>query len=87
VVLQVISQRERAIEGVLLGDHADAALHAGAFVRDVQTEDAGRSRGRTDPRRADAHDRRLARSVRSEQPEHLPGCHLEIDAIDRAHRR
>ena len=62
---------------------ADALRGAAALVREIEAADRDRARvGRHD---AEDHQQRrgLARAVRAEQRDALPGVHDEIDTVDR----
>ena len=61
------------------------ALHR--LADDVDPADSCRAGGRPDAGRQHADRRRLPRSVRAEQPEHLAGGDGERDAVDGVHRR
>jgi len=71
-----------AAGGVLAGE-TDALAQLGRVAHDIEAGDAGRSRVGEEQRREDAHHRRLARAVGTEQPEHRPALDVEVDAVER----
>ena len=73
--VQVLPDRERAVQGVLLGDHADQLLGAGRVGDDVDARDMRLAGGRDDPGGEHAGRGRLSGPVRSEQAEDLTGVH------------
>ena len=86
VVVEVLPDRERAVERVRLRDDPDPALRRGRVGADVDPGDERAAAGGDDGGRQHPDRRRLAGPVRAEQPEELAGLDLEIDAVDGRHR-
>jgi hypothetical protein len=70
------------VKGHVLGHVADPAARLQAVLDDVEAGDRRSARGGLQIAREDAQDRRLARAVRPEQPEHLADAGLEGDVVD-----
>ena len=82
---EVLADGERAIERAELRHDADRALHRRRVGAHVDPIHGYASRRRFHAGRADAHRRRLACAVRSEQPEDLATAHLEVDPLQCVH--
>ncbi len=76
---QVLADRQRAVQIVLLGDHAEYPTGADRVGDHVDAGHAGPSPGGADPGGQDPDGRGLAGTVRSEEPEDLAAPHLEAD--------
>ena len=83
VEVEVLPDREGAVERVVLGDDADGLLGEGGVREHVDAAHHGPSRRRDDHRREHARGRRLARAVGPEQAEDLPRLHLEVEVVHR----
>src|SRR4029453_16671283 len=68
-----------------LRDDADPAAPAGAARGRVLAEDPHLAGVPVTVSLKDLHDSGLAGAVRAEQGEHLPGAHLEVEAVDGHH--
>ena len=73
------------VEGVVLGHHADPALHPDRVGHHVQAGHPGPSAGGQDQGGEHADGGGLARAVRPEQPEELAGADGQVDTADRGH--
>src|SRR5690606_20504429 len=74
-----------AVERGVLEDEADVPAHLVAFPDHVVTGDERAAAGRVRERAEHADRGGLAGAVRAEEPEHLAGRHLEVDALDGLH--
>ncbi len=82
VVVEVLPDRQRAVEGVRLRYHADERLGLGGVLPHVDPADEGSTRGRHDPGGEHAGGSGLAGAVRSEQAEDLAAVHGQVELID-----
>ena len=80
--VEVLPDVELAVQRVLLGDHADQLLGQGGVRYHVDVADEGVPRRRDHSRGEHARRRGLARPVRPEEPEDLPGTDDEVEAVD-----
>src|SRR6058998_2495906 len=82
--LQVLAHAHVRVEGRRLGEVADAALHLVSLLEDVESRQARRALRRRLEAREDAHGRRLAGAVRSQETDDVALPDLEADAVDGA---
>ena len=80
---EVLLDGELAVELVALGHDADPGPDPPAVDGRVETEDPQLAVGDRRDAADHAHRRRLAGAVRTEEPERLARCHLDVDAVDR----
>ncbi len=80
---EVLPDGEVVVEAEALAHVADAALDALRVLRDVDTEDEPRARGRREQAAQHADGRGLAGAVRAEEAEDLALGHRERHAVDR----
>jgi hypothetical protein len=79
---QVLLGAQLGVAGERLRDDADAPAHAVGIEAHVGAPDHGGARGGRDEGRHHADESRLARAVRTQQPEDLPLLDGESDAVD-----
>ena len=82
VIVEVLPHVQRAVEGVLLGHHADGLLGEGRMGDDVDAAHNRLSRARYHPGRQHAGGRGLAGPVRTQQTEDLARAHREVEPVD-----
>ena len=82
--LEVLASREGAVDCGELPGEPDQRPHSRRVADDVAAEHARAAGLWAQQRREHAHQRRLARSIRPEQPLNRAGRHREIDTIERA---
>ncbi len=78
VVVQILADGAGPIEGVVLGDHADAALDRRGIRSHVDAIEGHPPAGGAYPGRADADRGGLSRAIRAQQGEDLAGANLQI---------
>ena len=83
--LQVLGHGQLHVERVVLGHHADPALHADRVGDHVHARHPCLTARRQDQRGEHADGGGLARAVRSQQPEELAGADGQVDAAHRGH--
>ena len=82
--------RQHALERVgrqFLGDEADPPARLAIVADRVEPVDGDRPRARHDDAADDRDQRRLARAVGAEQRQDLAAPHLQVDRLERLHRR
>ena len=85
VQAQVLPCAQVAVQSRVLEHEADVATHVIAFADDVVAGDGRAARRRLGERAEHVDGGRLSCSVGAEEPEHLAGRHLEVDASHRLH--
>ena len=83
--VDVLPAREVLVDGGVLAGEPDGAADRIGLGDHVVAEHRGASRVGAEDGGEDAHDRGLARPVRTEQAQHGAGLHLERDAVEGAH--
>ncbi len=81
-VLEELHRRELRVDAEVLGQVAQHLAHRVGLARDVGAVPRHASARRRRERREDAHERRLARAVGTEQPEHA-GAEIERELRER----
>ena len=79
---QVLAAGAVLVDARVLRHVADRAAHGVRLTTDVVAGDRGRALVRVRERDEHAHGRRLAGTVRAEQPEDLAFAHVERDAVE-----
>src|SRR5439155_25775938 len=80
--LEVRPPREQLVDGRLLAGEPDPRPHVTGLADDVVARNPRAALGRREQRGQDPHRCRLARTVRTEQPEHRAGRHPQIDIAE-----
>src|SRR5690606_34971979 len=83
LILERLVRREKGIEDDLLRHDTDRIFGVPGIAVDVEAPDARAAARLVDEPREDVDQRRLARTVRPEQPENLPARHVEADIVER----
>ena len=81
---QMLAAREVRVERRLLQRRADRPAHPRTLMQDVVPGHPRGAGGRRQQRGEHQHSRRLARSVRPEEPVDLARLDLQLDPVDRA---
>ena len=84
VVVEVLPDREAAVERVGLRDHADRLFGQGRLGDHIDAAHAGAAGARHDARREHADGGRLAGAVGAEQAEDLAGGDRQVERLDGA---
>jgi hypothetical protein len=80
---EVVPDRQLEVEGVVLGDHAEAAADRRSVACGVETEHPQLARRHGRDAADHAHGRCLAGAVGTEEAEELAPRHREVDGVDR----
>ncbi len=80
--IEELARRHFAVARRAFGQIAEYALGRERLVHHIVAADAGAAGSRREEAGDHFHRRRFAGAVRAEEAEHLPGFHLEGDAVD-----